>query len=81
VTPDLTGRQFGRLVVDGPAGEDLPVVSGGWWRARCVCGREVVAPAEAFLARRVTSCGRLTPEQRAERLEQLAAVRPPPRWG
>jgi hypothetical protein len=80
VTPDLTGRTFGRLTVVGAADQDLPVVSGGWWTGRCVCGQEVVAPAEAFLARRLESCGRPTPEQRVARLEQLAAVRPPPRW-
>src|SRR4029450_13498807 len=61
VATDLTGRTFGRLTIAGPGGADLPVVAGGWWLGRCVCGREVLAPAEAFLARRVTSCGRPTP--------------------
>jgi hypothetical protein len=55
-------------------------VAGGWWLGRCVCGREVTAPAEAYLARRLESCGRPTPEQRAELEEQLATTRPPPRW-
>jgi hypothetical protein len=80
VTPDLTGRVYGRMTIVGPAGEDLPAISGGWWLGRCVCGREVISPAEAFLAYRVTSCGRPTPEQRAEVEERLAATHPPPRW-
>jgi hypothetical protein len=80
VTPDLTGRTFGRMTVVGLAGEDLPSVAGGWWLARCACGREVVSPAEAFLAGRVTSCGRRTPEQREQLAEQIAAYNPPPRW-
>jgi hypothetical protein len=80
VNQDLTGRTSGRLTVTGPAGDDLPAVAGGWWLGRCICGRELVAPAEAFLARRVTSCGRPTPDQRAELDQQLAAIHPPPRW-
>jgi hypothetical protein len=80
VAADLTGRTFGRLTIVGPAGEDLPVVAGGWWLASCVCGREMVAPAEAFLARRLQSCGRPTPEQRVELDQRLAATHPPPRW-
>ena len=80
MTPDLNGRRFGRMTVVGPAGEDLPAVSGGWWTAECVCGRQVTAPAEGFLAYRITSCGRPTPEQRVELEERLAATRPPPRW-
>lgn len=82
MTPDLTGRTFGRMTIVGPAGDDppLPQVAGGWWLARCACGREVVSPAEAFLAGRVTSCGRRTPEQRAELEETIAAYHPPPRW-
>jgi hypothetical protein len=83
MTPDLTGRRVGRLTVQGPADPDagpLPAVAGGWWTARCVCGREVTAPAEGFLAGRVTSCGRPTPEQRVELQERLAAYQPPPRW-
>jgi hypothetical protein len=82
VTTDLTGRTFGRMTIVGPAGDDppLPQVAGGWWTAECVCGRQVISPAEAFLAYRVTSCGRPTPEQRAELQETLAAYSPPPRW-
>jgi hypothetical protein len=76
---DLTGRVFGKLTIVGPADQDLPPVAGGWWLARCVCDHELVAPAEGFLARRIVSCGRPTPEQRAELEEQLAATRPPPR--
>jgi hypothetical protein len=78
---DLSGRVFGRMTVVGPAGDDLvlPQVRDGWWLGRCVCGRETVAPAEAFLSWRITGCGRPTPEDRAELQEQLAATRPPPR--
>jgi hypothetical protein len=77
---DLTGRVFGKLEIIGPAGEGMPAVAGGWWLGRCVCGWEVIAPAEAYLSRRLTGCGRPTPEQRAEQEQQLAAVRPPARW-
>jgi hypothetical protein len=53
---DLTGRQFGKLTVTGPADQGLPQVAGGWWLGRCVCGYEVIAAAEAFLSRRLVSC-------------------------
>lgn len=81
MSPDLSGRTFGRMTVIGPASQDivLPQVAGGWWLGRCVCGREVIAPAEAFLSRRLTSCGRPTPEDRAAEEAQLAALLPPPR--
>jgi hypothetical protein len=77
---DLTGRQFGKLTVTGPADQGLPQVAGGWWLGRCVCGYEVIAPAEAFLSRRLVSCPKPTPEERAEHEAQLAATRPPVRW-
>jgi hypothetical protein len=76
---DLTGRTFGKLTIVGLVGEDLPVVQGGWWLARCACGREMIAPAEAFLSRRLESCGRPTAEDRAEREQQLASTRGPVR--
>jgi hypothetical protein len=76
---DLTGRQFGKLTVTGPADQGLPQVAGGWWQVRCTCGREMIAPAEAYLARRLESCGRPTPEQCAELEQTLAAMRPRPR--
>ena len=80
MTQDLTGRRFGKMEIVGPAGPEhgsLPPVAGGWWLGRCACGREVVSPAEGFLSRRITSCGRPTPEDRAAEAEQLAARRPP----
>jgi hypothetical protein len=80
--PDLTGRTFGRLTVVGPPGPEhgpLPPVAGGWWLARCQCGRELVSPAEAYLARRVTSCGRPGPEARGELAGAIATRQPPPR--
>jgi hypothetical protein len=80
MTADLTGRQFGKLTVVGPAGEDLPAVSGGWWTAECVRGRQLTAPAEAYLARRLESCGRPTPEQREQLEAAIASYSPPPRW-
>jgi hypothetical protein len=76
---DLTGRTFGKLEIIGPTGEDLPATRGGWWLARCVCGREMIAPAEAFLSRRLEGCGRPTAEDRAELEQQLASTRPPSR--
>jgi hypothetical protein len=82
MTPDLTGRTFGRITVVGPAGPEhgpLPQVTGGWWLGRCQCGRKVVSPAEAFLSRRVASCGRPTPEDRVQLQEELAARQPPSR--
>jgi hypothetical protein len=79
MTGDLTGQTFGRLTIIGPGGQDLPQVAGGWWQARCACGRELVAPAEGFRAGRITSCGRRTPEQREQLAEQIAAYSPPPR--
>jgi hypothetical protein len=80
VAADLTGRTFGRLTIVGPGGADLPAVAGGWWLGRCVCGRELLAPAEAFLAHRLESCGRPTPQERADLDQRIAATRPPPRW-
>jgi hypothetical protein len=76
---DLTGRAFGRMTVVGPADQDLPAVAGGWWLGRCACGRETVAPAEAYLSHRLESWGRPTPEDRAAEAERLAALLPPPR--
>jgi hypothetical protein len=76
---DLTGRRFGKLEIIGPAGDDYPQVISGWWLARCACGREMIAPAEAYLSRRLTSCGRPTPQDRAELAEQLGAMQLPPR--
>lgn len=80
--PDLTGRTFGRMTVIGPAGPEhgpLLRVTGGWWLGRCQCGREVVAPAEGFMSRRITSCGRPGPEDRAAEEALLASRQPPPR--
>jgi len=82
VTPDLTGRRFGKLTITGPPGPEngpLPPVPSGWWAATCVCGYQLVAPAEAYLSRRLESCGRPTPEDRAAEAERLAARRPPVR--
>lgn len=78
MSPELSGRTFGRMTVIGPASEELVLlpVAGGWWLGRCVCGREVIAPAEGFTSRRVTSCGRPTPEDGAEELALLAAFQP-----
>jgi hypothetical protein len=79
---DLTGFQVGRMTVIGPAGPEhgpLPKVASGWWVGTCVCGREVVAPAEAFTSRRITSCGRPGPEDRAAEEGLLASRQPPPR--
>jgi hypothetical protein len=80
MTGDLTGRTFGRLTIVGPSALDLPAVAGGWWLGRCVCGHELVAPADAYLAGRLASCGRPAPEQRAQLADQFAATHPPPRW-
>jgi hypothetical protein len=44
---DPTGQTFGRLTVLGPAGGPWPE-PGGWWRATCDCGRQVLAPAQAI---------------------------------
>ena len=79
---DLTGLQVGRMTVLGPAGPQdglLPETPGGWWTARCACGREITAPSEAFTARRITSCGRPSPEDRVAEAERLGAHQPPPR--
>lgn len=77
---DLTGMRVGKMEVIGPADDALlPQTAGGWWTAECVCGRQVTAPAEGFLSRRITSCGRPTREERGELEERLAATRPPPR--
>jgi hypothetical protein len=80
MTPDLTGRRFGKMEIIGPAGPEhgpLPPTPTGWWVGRCQCGREMVAPAEGFLSRRITSCGRPSPEDTAAEAERLAARRPP----
>jgi hypothetical protein len=82
VTPDLTGRTFGRLAIVGPAGPEndpLPPVSGGWWTATCACGRQLTAPAEAFTSRRLTSCGRPTAAELAADAEWIATRQPPSR--
>ena len=79
---DLTGLQVGRMTVVGPAGPEhgpLPPTPTGWWLGRCACGRETVAPGEGFTSRRITRCGRPTPEDTAEELALLAAFQPPPR--
>ena len=79
MTQDLSGRWFGKMEIIGRAGPEhgvLPPVAGGWWVGRCQCGREMVAPAEGFLSRRITSCGRPSPEDTAAEAERLAARRP-----
>jgi hypothetical protein len=79
---DLTGRVFGRMTVIGPAGPEhglLPPTATGWWVGRCACTREVIAPGEGFLSRRITSCGRPGPEDIAAEEALLASRRPPPR--
>jgi hypothetical protein len=70
------GQRYGRLTIVERADIGL-AVPGGWWTAECVCGRRVTALAEGFTARRITSCGRPTPQQRAEQEAQLAATRTP----
>jgi hypothetical protein len=78
----MTGRWFGKLKITGPAGPEdgpLPATAGGWWRSVCVCGRGFTAPAEAYLGGRLTSCGRPTPEDRAQLAEAIATRQPPPR--
>jgi hypothetical protein len=82
MTQDLTGRVFGRMTVVGPAGPEhgpLPPTPTGWWVGTCQCGRQTVAPGEAFLSRRLESCGRPDPTARLELAEQLAARQPPSR--
>jgi hypothetical protein len=82
MTQDLTGRRFGKMEIIGPAGPEhgpLPSASTGWWLGRCACGHETVAPGEAYLSRRLESCGRPTAADKAAEAEWLAARRPPPR--
>ena len=71
---DLTGRTFGRLTIIGPAPATIPLPpTRDWWLATCLCGEELIAPAEAFTSGRVTSCGRPGPEQRQQHDEPEAA--------
>jgi hypothetical protein len=72
---DLTGRQFGKLTFTGPTGEDLLLPGGRRLLAGPLRLRPgMIAPAKAYLARRLESCGRPTPEQRAELEQTLAAT-------
>jgi hypothetical protein len=77
-TVDLTGQVFGKLTILGPADEGLglPPARGGWWLARCVCGKEQITPAEGLTSGRVASCGRPTPERRLRLEEQVRSRHP-----
>lgn len=49
---DLSGRQFGGVVVLGVAG-----TRGASWRCRCACGTDFIVPASRLLKGNVASCG------------------------
>jgi hypothetical protein len=75
LTSDLTGRQFRRLTVLGPAGVHI-TASGNerrLWRVRCSCKdhTELVILDIALQGGRKVSCGCLRAERLALRAEQL----------
>ena len=73
LTSDLTGMQFRRLTVLGPAG--VHITARGrerlLWRVRCSCNNELVVMDIALQEGRKLSCGCLRAERLARRAEQL----------
>lgn len=62
ITPDISGKRFGRLVVTG---ETREVVNGSrTWRCKCDCGEEVVTTRTALNIKQKSSCGCLARELR-----------------
>lgn len=51
---DLTGQQFGKLLVLGPAEN---IGSRTAWRCRCTCGRETVVTTSRLRSGHTKSCG------------------------
>jgi hypothetical protein len=69
---DLTGKQFRRLTVIGPAGVHI-TPSGRehfLWRVRCSCSTELVVLGIALTQRGKASCGCLRAERLARRAER-----------
>src|SRR5574337_1880551 len=60
VTPDLSGRKFGRLVVERMAARRA--------RCRCDCGSIIVVPPSSLLDGKRVSCGCLSRERSANRV-------------
>ena len=73
LTSDLTGMQFRRLTVLGPAG--VHITARGrerlLWRVRCSCNNELVVMDIALQEGRKLSCGCFRAERLARRAEQL----------
>jgi len=73
LTRDLTGMQFRRLTVLGPAG--VHITARGrerlLWRVRCSCNNELVVMDIALQEGRKLSCGCLRAERLSRRAEQL----------
>lgn len=63
---DLTGRQFGHIVVLGPS--PIRKHSSPWWNCRCCCGHERAVRQDQLLSGGTKSCGckrkRTSPEER-----------------
>lgn len=68
---DLTGLQFGKLLVLQREGSNARGVS--TWLCRCECGGEKVADADNLKRGRTASCGCLAQEQRKAAAQRLPA--------
>ncbi len=64
VAIDLTGQQFGRLLVVARAGTRS---SRAMWRCRCVCGREIVVAGKSLRCGNTRSCGCLRDQTTTQR--------------
>lgn len=58
---DLTGRQFGKLIVTGLERTEINKIKKGnattyFWRCRCDCGKEVIANGRHLREGRINSC-------------------------
>ena len=58
--PDLTGRVFGRLTVEGFAGKDRH--HNRLWHCRCACGNSTVVRSRCLLMGTTRGCGCLQRE-------------------
>ncbi len=63
---DLTGKQFGRLTVLGPAGDGIR----GNWKCRCDCGNIVIRSKENLCSGSTRSCGCLQKEARKQDIKK-----------
>ena len=71
VSPDLSGRRFGRLIATTRA----PSVNGAaWWHVVCDCGNKRSVRAQSLIRGQSMSCGCWRRESSAKRMRRQVAL-------